>query len=778
MISKHVIDTLEYSKVLEYVSKYTQTELGKELLLNTLPFESINLANKSGLKVSEAKEILIKNDIPPLEYVPNMHSQLAQSRIEGSILTPKNISDTLKLLIISRKLKYFLHTYCDGTSLNSEYQGKIYSDKELEHEIDNIFSQSGDIKDSASSVLKKIRNSINEKNELLRKTVNKILKRLSKSLLVQDEYITMRDGRVVLPIKAEHKRQVKGFIHSESATGHTIYIEPEESLELNNDLLSLHFAENREIERILKSITKRIGSVSYELKNSLSTIAEIDVCFAKAYYSIEIIGDYPSIVKEKPFQIIDGFHPISLKKLSRKNTVPLNLELNDKSIIVITGPNAGGKTVVLKTIGLLSLLVMSGFHVPVHPDSNFRFFSNILVDIGDKQSIEDDLSTFSSHLANINEIIKFADKNTLILLDELGTGTDPTEGAALAASILIYFRNMKALVFATTHHGDLKILANSEQNLENASMEFNLEELKPTYKFKQGLPGSSYAFEVASRIGIDKEIISDAKNNIHDNSNRIEEFLIDLENKTRKIQEQLNKYEIENARLKGLANLYQNKVNKLENDKNEILSKAKVKATEILDNVNREVESTVKNIRESKAEKSVIKKSKEKIISLKKESKNLTEKKVEHKIINPKVGDYVRIKDTSTSGEIVSIKGNVVQIESGNIKVKAKTNRIEFAKRLNKKVINEFQNYNVKTIESSRLDIRGNKPEEIEFEVIRFIDDSYSNSLTKVEIVHGKGTGALKQMVHEILKNHEGVKDYHYAKIEFGGEGVTEIYLK
>jgi DNA mismatch repair protein MutS2 len=778
MISQKVLETLEFVKVLEYVSKYSHTEIGKEIIINSLPLENSELAINSGRKVSEAKEILIQNDIPPFEFLPNIHTQLSQSRIEGSVLTIKNIRDVQNLLIVARKIKSFLETKCQDTSLYSDFRNKYFVDKGLENEIDLIFTSSGDIKDSASNELRKIRSNINEKSELLRKTVNRILKQLSKSLLVQDEYTTMRDGRVVLPIKAEHKRQIKGFIHSESGSGQTIYIEPEESLELNNELLSLRFAENREVERILKRITKKIGDASFELKDSLNSIAELDSFFAKAQYSIESIGDFPSIDNLKPFKIINGYHPILLKKLSRKSTVSLNLEIKDDKIIVITGPNAGGKTVVLKSTGLLTLLAMSGFHVPIHPDSNFRFFNNVLVDIGDQQSIEDDLSTFSSHLANIKNIIEIADENSLILLDELGTGTDPTEGAALASAILLKFRDNGTTVLATTHHGDLKILANSELGLDNASMEFNLEELKPTYKFKQGLPGSSYAFEVATRIGIGDEIIQNAKENIKDGSNKIEEFLINLENKTRKIQTQLDKYEIENTRLKGLANLYQSKLNNLESKKQTIILDAKEKASALLENVNREVELTIKNIKEGNADKVIIKKAKEKINSLKKESESLPTKSESKKIENPKVGDFVRIIDTTTTGEIISINGKVVQILSGNIKVKAKINRLEFAKKVKENSVNDYYSYRSVDIASSRLDIRGNKPEEIEFEVIKFLDNAYSNNAGHIEIVHGKGTGVLKKMVHELLKHHSGVKDYSFAKIELGGEGVTLVELK
>jgi DNA mismatch repair protein MutS2 len=777
MISEKVFTLLEYQKVLEYISKYIYTELGRKLLLSAKPFVKIKDAQQIGLFVTEAKEILIKNDIPPIESLPNLHTPLSHSRIDSSLLTIKNILDIQKLAVQSRRLSVFIEQYCANSSLSAMFKSKLFVDKSFEKEIEKIFDSAGDVKDSASTELRKIRIAINEKNEQLRKTVNRILKQLSTSLQVREEYSTIRDGRVVLPVKAEHKRHVKGFIHSESATGQTIYIEPEETLELNNDLLSLHFAEKREIERILKILTRKIGNNSYELNQSLYTIAELDSIFAKAQYSLEIIGSFPSINNEDSFKIINGFHPILLKKLNRSNTIPLNLEIKNDKIIIITGPNAGGKTVVLKSVGLLSLLVMSGIHVPVEADSNFRFFTNIFLDIGDQQSLEDDLSTFSSHLSNINKILEATNENSLVLLDELGTGTDPTEGAALATAILEELNKRNSTVLATTHHGDLKILANNESGFENASMEFNLKELKPTYRFKQGMPGSSYAFEVAKRIGINEQVIISAKENINNENNKIEDFLIDLEQKTNKMKEKLNEYERENTRLKGLGNLYQSKIDKLEREKKDIISKAKLKASELLSNVNREVEQTIKDIREGNAERTVIKEAKKKITKLKNESR--IEKPSNEKVVavNPKVGDFVKIIDTTTIGEIININGKIAQIVTGNLKVKAKLNRLEFAQKPKEKK-KESYSYISLDAHEIRLDIRGNKPEEVEFDVVRFLDNAFSSSIGQVEIVHGKGTGVLKEMVHEVLKKHTGVKDYQFAKIELGGEGVTLVKLK
>jgi len=779
MITDKVISILEFEKILRKISKYSITELGKEYLLKLRPKINKSDAEQFGSYVTEAKEALIQTDIPPLEYLPDLKKHLASSRIEGAILTTKQIKDIDSLATVSRRLKKYLETSCQETRLSSDYAHLLFSDISFEKQIERIFTESGDIRDDASPQLKKIRAKINEKGEALRKTVNRILKQLSSSMLVQEEYITQRDGRIVLPIKAEHKRHVKGFIHSESATGQTIYIEPEESLELNNELLSLNFAERREAEKILKQITDLIGRKSDELKVSLEIISEIDTFFAIANYSIEIIGVFPTLDDNKPLKIIDARHPLLIQKIGRKNTVPIDLEIKDDKIIVITGPNAGGKTVVLKTVGVLSLLVMTGIHIPAHADSNFWFFDSIAADIGDQQSIEDDLSTFSSHLLNINEILKTSNSKTLVLLDELGTGTDPAEGAALAAAFLLKLYEKGSTVFATTHHGNLKILANDQDGFLNASMIYDVENLEPTYKFRLGVPGSSYAFEVARRIGIDDSIIEIAKQNLDEDKNRIEEFLVELEAKSNKIREKLNEYERENTRLKGLTNLYQSKIKILENEKKSIILDAKTKADEYLKNINKEVEKTIKRIKETNAERSVIVEEKKKLTKIKRENEDLVKnvETEEQQHVELSVGDFVKIKDTTTEGEIVNINGDVAQIVSGKIKLKAKLNKLRKTRKREKVVANNYRNYTTASPEM-RIDIRGKKPEEIEYQLLRFIDNAYANNLSKVEIVHGKGTGVLKETVRHLLSKHEGVKDFEFAKIELGGEGVTIVNLK
>ena len=783
MTDSAVIEKLEFKRILNFISNYSSTDLGKEYIDNLSPYGTKDEAEREGQLVSEAKELLINFEYPPINYLPNLNVNLSQSSIEGTILRKESIRKILELAEISRKLYSYLKSNAAETNLFDYFSSSFFIDRNFENHLSRIFNQNGEIIDNASKKLAEIRKEKIKKSAGLKTVIERILKGFSSSYLVQEEYVTQRDGRFVLPIKAEHKRHVRGFIHSESNTGQTVYIEPEETLELNNEILSLGFAEKREIERILKEITALIGKNSSQLKYALEAITHLDVIFAKAKYSMEIIGSFPSFNNNRKINIINARHPILLKKIGRDKTVPLSFKFEDNNITLITGPNAGGKTVVLKTIGLLSLMVQAGIHIPADPDSEFFYFSKIMLDIGDEQSLEDDLSTFSSHLANIKSIIQQSDENTLILIDEIGTGTDPSEGTALAASFLITLKDLNSIVIATTHHGNLKIIASQIENFQNASMEFDLENLQPTYKFRQGTPGSSYAFEVAQKIGLEKSILDLAGEFLDGDKTKVETFIIDLENKSVELGKKLNQLEIENSRLKGLANVYERENKKLKDQKEKILKDTKLKADKFLKDINSQFENTIKNIKESNARKDTIMEEKLNISEIKKKVKSsFEEPKSSVNLKEDKeflTGDYVQIKDSLTIGELVEIdknKGNVT-IDTGSIRIRAKLkNLIHAQKPKSAKVIPTYSN--TSSLSSTVLDIRGRKPEEIEFEVIKFIDDAHLSGVKNVEIIHGKGTGVLRETVHHLLKNHQLVDAFEIASVEFGGAGATNIKLK
>ncbi len=781
MISGSVLDKLEFSKVLQYILVYCITEKGKKIIESLIPTNDPEIFLTEGKLVSEAKEILIKDIPPPINFIPDLETSLAQSKIEGVVLDGKKILEILRLLVISRNLLQYIKGNGEIAPGLLQLSNRLFVDKVLEHHIQKVINENGEIKENASSRLSEIRKEVREKQDELIRSVNRLTKALKEKEIIREDYLTLRDGRIVIPVKAEHKRHIKGFIHSESASGQTVYIEPEETLEMNNDIVSLSFEERREIERILKELTKKIGTAADDLKRTHDTIGYVDSLFARAKYSIEIIASFPEVNNKQPLFIKDARHPILIKKFGRDKTIPLHLENKGWKVIIITGPNAGGKTVVLKTVGLLSLMLQSGIHIPVSPDSNFHYFKNILIDIGDEQSIEDDLSTFSSHLSNINNILQQADSDSLVLLDEIGTGTDPTEGSALAIAVLLTLRNQGALVFASTHHGSLKLIANDEKGFENAAMEFDTQNLKPTYVFKQGIPGSSYAFEIARRIGLEEDFISLAKNYLDSDKHKVEKFLVDIESKSRLIEEKLKQMERENSRLTGLSNLYKQNLDKLEREKKKILAKTKEDAEEYIKDINKKFEKIVKELKESKADKEIIKTSQNIIKEIK--EKNISLHKDEPELIETeelKEGDYVSIKGTTTVGKILEIfsENKKATVLAGKVKMNVPLKELVHS-RAERIEVKKVQDYSYIPVNADmRIDIRGERPEEAEFEVTKFIDNAYAAGLDRIEILHGKGTGALKKTVKDILSHHSKVKTFYFAPIEVGGEGITIAELK
>lgn len=782
MIETEVIQALEFDKVLTFIAKYCITANGKQNLLSSLPFENKNEMINEGARVSQAKEILIRQSIPPIDYLPDLVEDLAISGIEGALLTAKKILEIKRLAEISRSTFQFLKSAQTDTNELKELTQNLFVDKVFEHLINQVITETAEIKDKASKKLYEIRQEIAEKKSELNRIVQRISKQFMEEDFTREEFITLRDGRMVIPIKAEHKRHIKGFIHSESSTGQTVYIEPEETLQMNNEIISLQFAEKREIERILKEVTKKIGTVRQPLQASLKALAQIDAVFAKAKYSIEVIGNYPTLIDEKPFFLQEGRHPILLNKFGSEKTIPLSFTIQKGKIVVITGPNAGGKTVVLKTVGLLSLMVMCGLHIPSHADSNFHSFEKILVDIGDKQSIEDDLSTFSSHILNLKNILEKADEHSLILLDEIGTGTEPSAGGAFASAVLLSLKEKNATVLSTTHHNSLKVLAHQTEGFENASMEFDLAAIKPTYRFKQGFPGSSYAFEIAKRIGFNDNFLQSAKSFLETDQQKMESMLLSLEEKSNFLNTQLQQISIENSRLKSLTNLYQQKNLQLEKEKKEILRKTKHEAETFLISSKKTIEQTIKEIKENKADKGSIKITRQTVSNLDETIKDFVKEDIDlsPNSLNFEIGDYVQIKNTTTSGKIFELSKDKkeVSILAGSLKIQVKTNSLVHTKK-EVKQSSESNFYSPDTSEIKyRLDLRGEKPDEAEFEVIKFLDAAYAANYDRVEILHGKGTGALKKMVKDILKKHEGVKNYYFAPVEFGGEGITIVELK
>lgn len=774
-------DKLEFPKVLNYISKYCYTQKGKEIVINLQPLLTETEILLEGKYVTEAKELINQRGYPPINSLNDIQRDIQLSRVEGAVLSAKSVFNIFELAICSVNLKSFLSQNRDISPLLSEFATFLFEDKLFERYISSIFDPSGEVKDTASKSLQMIRREIRDRSEELRRYVSKIVKDLTEKEITRENYLTLRDGRLVVPVKVEYKRQLKGIIHSESSTGQTVYIEPEETLNLNNEIVSLNFAEKREIERILKEVTVRIRNSSDELLLAFETVTRLDSIFARANYSIEVIGSFPTFNHDEEISVYGGRHPLLIQKHGIKGTVPFNLRIKQGNSVIITGPNAGGKTVLIKSIGLLMLMAQSGIHIPAGPDTNLHIFDKILVDIGDSQSIDDDLSTFSSHLSNIKHILEIADESTLVLIDEIGTGTDPDSGAAISRSILLELREKGSLVFSTTHLSALKALASEFEGFNNASMSFDTDELKPTYLFRQGIPGSSYAFEILLRLGFEKSFIERSTGFVQDVNAGLEKILLEVEQREQELMKKLSHYEKENTRLTGLANLYEKKVRELDKEKNKILKEAKEKAVVFIEDSNKEIQKVIKDIRESQASKQTTSNAIGKISELKGKLSKIKPGETASAEIDAspiEIGDIVKIKDSETSGEVIEItpdKKHVV-ISTGPLKISFNVDEcVKVSKKDLRKEKRKSSQIEIKSDVSYRLDIRGERPVDIENRVERFLIDAYLANLGRVEIIHGKGTGALKKAVHDIIKINPKVKNFHFASVDAGGEGITIV---
>lgn len=788
MIEK-IFDSLDLEKILNRTAGYASTEPGRALILSEKPKSDLSEVEKSLNITEELKKFIEEvNDITVL-YINDVSEIIHKSRIENYILNPKELIEIGKLLQNVRTIKNVFSNHKNRFINVWELVSNLKENIFLERKIHQVFDDYGEVNDTASEDLRRIREEIKELQAQIQKINEKILKNLSKDGMIQDELITLRDGRMVIPVRSEFKRKVKGFVHAESATGQTTYIEPAETLELNNELLSLFFEEKREINRILGLLTKDVAKFSEELLEDFNIIREFDAHYAKAKYAIEIRANKINFSNDNSFDLIDARHPVLIQTIGYQSTVPFNLKVeNSIRGIVISGPNAGGKTVLMKAIGLFNVLSRMGYLISVHPDSKMPFFTKIFIDIGDNQSIDNDISTFGSHIFNIKNIYENCDEESLILLDELGTGTDPVHGAALAASVIEELIKKKAFLVVTTHHSFLKFFAANHPELLNASMEFNSETLEPTYRFIQGIPGSSYTFEIARRMKLDDKIINGAKKYLKRDNIQIENYISQLQQKVQHYTKLVNELRKEKEEYQNLKKEFEERLSKIKNETKEIKRKAVLEAEQILKTANKIVENVIRDLRESKANKEVIKKAKEYL----NEEKNKLQKledllstEEESKQDELRIGDLVKIKDQETVGELVSIdkKKNqaIIQVEYLKISVPIdKVIKVQNTSHQSKPVVHSekvFVDSDTKMI-SYRLDIRGKRASEAEDIIIKYIDDAVLNGLFNIEIIHGKGDGVLKNITHKVLQSHPFVESFQFAPVDQGGEGITLVKLR
>jgi DNA mismatch repair protein MutS2 len=653
-----------------------------------------------------------------------------------------------------------------------------------------VFDKDGTIKDGASNNLKKIRQEIRAKEVRVRKELDTILKFAGdKGYTDQDSGLTIRDGRLVVPVLAEHKRRIKGLVVDESTTGKTVYLEPLQVFEQNNEIRELHFAENREIIALLTALTSQVATEKAHLLNIESFLGTVDFTRAKAKVAIQLGACMPRLDDSCDFNLMQAYHPALLlsHKSNANPVVPLDIEINSQQrVLVISGPNAGGKSVAIKTVGLLQLMLQSGMLVPVDEGSTMGCFKEIFVDIGDEQSIESDLSTYSSHLGNMKQFMERCTETSLFLIDEFGTGTEPQFGGAIAESILSWLVSRGARGLVTTHYGNLKKFAELTSYVVNAAMKFDLKNLEPSYILDVGRPGSSFALEIASKLGLPEKILKDAKDKIGHDPVAFEKLVSELELE----KEKYLRYNQENIQLKSSMeeqrSEFQQRLADLDGKQKEIINQAKLEAEAILAETNQRIEATIREIKENKAQKAVTHKVRKELNEFRKKVKPVKEESKSTAKILPgpiNAGDMVRIKGSQAQGEVLKVTGKSVEILMGSLKSKIDLGRLQKIGRMavskpTRQTRSNIDLHQMRAQYSTQLDIRGFRANQALDAVAAFIDQSILLGITDLRILHGKGDGVLRSIVRKQLQGDPSIKSIADEQVERGGAGVTLITLK
>lgn len=791
-MNERSLRVLEYPKIINMLNGKCTSSLGKEKTMELKPISHLDIIKQLQQETSEAQSILIKYGNVPLGGISDVSQHIRRTEI-GSYLEPAQLLQLKNTLATARRLKNFLKEKEDNKDIYAiigELIQGLTSLKEIENKIDSCIVSETEISDNASVELKHIRRQIVSKNDSIRNRLNSIITSTGNQKYLQDAIITIRQDRYVVPVKQEYRVNIPGLVHDRSSSGATLFIEPMVVVELNNEAKELKIKERMEIERILMEIAAMIAERAEDIRSNQIILKELDFIFAKGKLSLEMKAVEPELNADGRIMIKDARHPL----LKVEEVVPNSIWIGeDFHILVITGPNTGGKTVTLKTLGLLTLMAQSGLHVPAAYGTKMAVFDGVFADIGDEQSIEQSLSTFSSHMTNIVDIINMATPKSLVLFDELGAGTDPTEGAALAMAILNYLKEMGATAVATTHYNELKQYALLSSEIENAAVEFDIETLSPTYKLLIGIPGKSNAFEISKKLGLPDHLIDRSRDLLTKEAVRFEDLLQNIE-KDRSITEkeklEATKLRIETEELKAE---YEQKSEKLQLQRDKIIRGAKKEAYKIVKQAKEEMDQIIDNLRALKVEleekemNRKIEKSRQRISKrMDKLSDGMTEKlavRINKKPPrNLKAGEAVKVLSLNQTGYVIlpEDENGEVQIQVGIMKINMHISNLERVepevetKKTGTGEIFKFKAQNINT----EIDVRGQNLEEAMLEVDRYLDDSYIAGLTHVTVIHGIGTGILSVGLKQMFKKHKHVKTYREGAYGEGGAGVTIVYLK
>ena len=785
---------ISFNKIKEILKSECSSSLGMDFV------DKVSFSSDSKLVVrlldqtEEFRQILVSGEAFPTSNFTNLNPYLEKAKLENSFLDAADFHEVKLSLQTLRTCVSFFQKNEEVYPVLSQLLGLLIDlDLSLLKSIDEIIDEKGNVKNNASRELQLIRSQIIYEEGRLRKVMERVFKEArAKGLTPEDAQMTVRSGRLVIPVAAENKRKLRGFIHDESATGQTVFMEPEEALDINNEIRDLEYMERREIIKILTKLTDRLRPAIPALRKATNFLGLMDFIRAKAKFAQKTNSARPEITKERQLIWRNARHPLleMALKASGKKVVPLQIKLSGhERLLVISGPNAGGKSVTLKTVALLQYMLQCGLLIPVEPDSKSSLFDNFFIDIGDEQNLENDLSTYSSHLMSMKYFSNFADRKTILFIDEFGTGTEPQFGGAIAEAILLALNKLGAYGVLTTHYGNLKQVASKNQGLVNGAMRYDVDKLEPMYQLEIGKPGSSFALEIASKIGISKDILAYAKSQIGEDRVRYDRLLTQLENEKNQYRELLSEVHSKDHLLKTRLQEYKELKETLETTKKKYIQEAKEEAKLLLDQANKKIESTIRQIKEGKAEKESTKLVRQELEAFKEKVKPEKIKvKAPSIVVLPgeiKVGDWVRLKDNGAIGEVLQLKSKEVEISIGELKSNVKLSRLERISqgevKKEKKAIGVRGNFNTneKMMDfSMNLDLRGKRGEEILSLIQTFIDEGYMLGIKDLRIVHGKGNGILRDLTRNFLKDMSQVRHMEDEHADRGGAGVTLVTLK
>ncbi|WP_304016369.1 endonuclease MutS2 [Fenollaria timonensis] len=785
------LKVLEYDKIIDMLLDLTQGELARDLVEKLEPSNDIDEIRRMQEETSEAYRVLARYG--DIDYTAATHIKHLVSKASlGSMLFIEDLYDIMQNIFLVSSIKRYLKTSIEDENLKLKHLRRLYDSlaslDDLKKRLSMTIVSRDEIADNASSTLRSIRRSKKLKNQAIEDKLNSYITSDKTKKYLQDAIVTMREGRYVIPVKNEYRSSVEGMIHDISQKGSTVFIEPMAVVKLNNELRELENEEKKEIERILYELSSEVSEYKTYLETNEEALKSISFIFARARLAREMRATEPVLNDKGYVNLKNARHPL----IPKDKVVPTTVELGDEyTSLIITGPNTGGKTVSLKTVGLITLMAKSGLNIPCDNNSSVAVFDKVYADIGDEQSIEQSLSTFSSHMKNIVHIVEKAEYNDLVLFDELGAGTDPTEGAALAISILKLFRERRIRTMATTHYSQIKFYALTSEGVKNASMEFNVDTLSPTYRLIIGIPGKSNAFEISKRLGLDQKIIDSAKELLNENDTRFEDVLKAIEEDKTEIENKRIKINEENEEIERLREKLENKNKKLEEKQEAIINKAKEEAREIVKKAKSESAFIIDELKDisslsKKEDRRRLQEAKDYLRELEDENRlKIKDNKKRTKEIpkDIKLGESVRIISIDKFGEVETLpddKGDL-NIQVGIMSVRSNINDIERSEskeevKVEKKTksINKAKSKNI----SSEINLIGRTVDEAILLLDKYLDDAYLARLKEVRIIHGKGTGTLRDAVRKYLQNSKHVIEYREADYTEGGSGATVAVIK